>query len=111
MYPLKGRPGQASPLVSLLLQKLEAIRNQSLDKAPGLDGLGPRFLRLLNQYAPNLICNLFNKLIGMGYFPRTWKIAKVVFFLKKGKSASSAKSYRRVCLLQTISKVQEKNFK
>lgn len=81
-----------------------SINSQSNDKAPGPDGLGPRYVKLLLTYISNLIVMLYNKLFGLGYFPKAWKVAKVVFINKPGKDPRSPKSYRPVCLLQTISK-------
>jgi ribonuclease HI len=85
-----------------------AVEAQSISKAPGTDLIDPRIVRLLFKMAPNMMNKMFNSMLRKNYFPRHWKIANVVFFTKKDKDVRDPRSYRPVCLLQTLSKVLER---
>lgn len=91
-----------------LPELLNASNLLNADKAPGYDLIDLRIWRVVIKVFPGLLLNLFNRLCYLGYFPRSWKIAKVIFFTKKNKVATSPGSYRPVCLLNTISKLFEK---
>lgn len=86
---------------------LEAVRKQPLNKAPGLDKIDTRVVRHLYEADPAYLRDLFNRIVHLGYFPRAWMEAAVLFFLKPKKSKSRPESYRPVSLLQNISKTLE----
>lgn len=86
----------------------EAIKSSNKSKAPGLDRIDTRMIQVMFKVYPNFFTTLFNKLLGASVFPEKWKLAKVVFFVKKNRNPTSPASYRPVCLLQSISKIFEK---
>lgn len=50
---------------------------------------------------------IFNNSLNVNYFPKAWKIAKIVAILKKDKINEDPASYRPICLLPCISKLYE----
>jgi len=87
----------------------EALFTQSIKKAPGLDGLGFKALRLLWGWAEDRVVALVRGCIRAGYHPRTWKTAKGILLRKQGKPTYTvAKAYRVISLLSCFGKVVEK---
>jgi hypothetical protein len=95
-------------LVLGVLELKRAIKKQALNKAPGSDLIDPRITRLLFRVVPEVLEAMFNVMLQKCYFPKRWKLANVIFFTKKDKDTRDARSYRPVCLLQTMSKVFER---
>lgn len=50
---------------------------------------------------------IFNNMINNTYYPQSWKMAKVIPLLKKGKDATSPASYRPISLMPNDSKIFE----
>lgn len=78
-------------------------------KAPGPDGIcGEVVQALQDQLAPTL-CSLYNDCLTQGKVPNIWKQANVVI-IKKGedKDPTKPRSYRPICLLNVLGKIQEK---
>lgn len=48
-----------------------------------------------------------NNAINLSYFPRSWKCAKVLLILKKGKSPDDPSSYRPISLTPSLNKIFE----
>jgi hypothetical protein len=87
----------------------EALFTQSVKKAPGVDGIGFRALRLLWRWAEDRIITLVQGCIRTGYHPCTWKTAKGILLRKQGKPTyTAAKAYRVISLLSCLGKVVEK---
>jgi hypothetical protein len=87
----------------------EALFAQSVKKAPGVDGIGFKALRLLWRWAEDRVVSLVQGCIRMGYHPCTWKTAKGILLRKQGKPTYTiAKAYRVISLLSCFSKVVEK---
>ena len=87
----------------------EAILRMKRGKAPGPDGISIEVLQAVcPQIAPTL-CRLFNDCLIEGRIPNVWKNADVTI-LSKGddKDPLQPKSYRPICLLNVMGKVQEK---
>lgn len=76
-------------------------------KAPGIDGIPPEAIKCVAKVAPEWILNVMNNLLKQQNFPKKWKVAKVVFLLKGGKSPQDPSAYRPLCLLNTFSKLYE----
>ena len=55
-----------------------------------------------------ILAELFNKSLKESYFPDCWKVSSVVPGFKNVGERSTAKNYRPVSLLSTVSKVFEK---
>lgn len=87
----------------------EALFAQSVKKAPGVDGIGFKALRLLWQWAEDRVVALVQGYIRMGYHPCTWKTAKGILLRKQGKPTYAvAKACRVISLLSCLGKVVEK---
>lgn len=90
-------------------QVREALFTQSVNKAPGVDGIGFRALRLLWNWAEERVVALVQGCIGTGFHPCTWKTAKGILLRKHGKPTYSiAKAYRVISLLSCLGKVVER---
>ena len=89
-------------------QVTDFIRGLSPNKATGLDGLGPRILKLAAVILAPSITSLINKSIDSAYFPTQLKIAKI-FPIHKSGSKSDPSNYRPISILPTISKLFEKH--
>lgn len=95
----------------LLFTKTEirlVIKRLAKRKAPGLDGINLEIIEVINNFIPLLLYNLYNKCLVMGHFPQSWKIARLVLFNKPGKPKDMPKSYRPICLLDSMSKILDK---
>jgi Reverse transcriptase (RNA-dependent DNA polymerase)/Endonuclease-reverse transcriptase len=96
--PKKYRPSQ----IRNMLRKLKKR------KAPGYDDIPNEALINLPDSAVKYLTNIINAMLKTGYFPKDWKLAKVLMFPKPGKDHSDPNNYRPISLLCTLSKVAEK---
>ncbi|GAB7336743.1 hypothetical protein MBLNU13_g10839t1 [Cladosporium sp. NU13] len=87
----------------------EALFTQSVKKAPGIDGIGFKALRLLWRWAEKRVVALVQGCIRVGYHSCTGKTAKGILLRKQGKPTYTvAKAYRVISLLNCLGKVVEK---
>ena len=77
------------------------------NKAVGLDKVSSRLLKDAADIVAPSLTSLFNISINTGYFPSTWKLAKMSPLFKKG-SKQDPSNYRPISVLPTISKLLEK---
>ena len=90
-------------------QVREALFTQSVSKAPGVDGIGFKALRLLWRWAEDRVTALVQGCIRTGFHPCTWKTAKGILLRKQGKPTYTiAKAYRVISLLSCLGKVVER---
>ena len=83
------------------------LKEINVNKAHGLDEI---LCRLIKEAAPEnaqSLCDLFNKSIDMGIFPKEWKKAKVTS-VHKGKEKFEQSNYRPILVIPIISKMFEK---
>lgn len=80
-------------------------------KAPGLDCITTKILQEAPRKALVMLTYIFNAILRLCYFPKAWKMAKIIVIPKPGKSLEDPESYRPISLLATISKVFEKLFR
>ena len=76
-------------------------------KASGLDGLGPKIIKLADQALSPSIATLINKSIATGQFPAQLKYTKE-HTIHKGGEKSNPSNYRPISILPTVSKIIEK---
>jgi Reverse transcriptase (RNA-dependent DNA polymerase) len=77
-------------------------------KSPGQDRIQNFILKKLPFRALVLITKLINACILQSYFPKNWKIAKIIAIQKENKDPTNPSSYRPISLLSSISKLLEK---
>ena len=70
-------------------------------KATGLDGLGPRILKLAAHILAPSITSLINKNIETSTFPSNLKVAKI-HPINKNRNESDPSNYRPISILPTI---------
>ena len=84
-------------------QVVSFISRLDASKATGIDGLGPRIIKLAAHVIAPSITKLINRSIITGIFPSQLKLAKV-FPIYKGGTKSDPSNYRPISILPTISK-------
>lgn len=84
------------------------IRKLKVRKAPGVDSIDNCLLKNLPYKAIIELTKIFNACLTLGYFPNTWKTAKVIPLRKPGKDPTISTNYRPISLLPTIGKLFEK---
>ena len=99
--PEHGNPSYVPYETHLVLKH---IKNKI---SSGLDGIPNIALKNLPNTAAYKYTILFNNIINNNYYPDSWKQAKVLPILKKGKDPLIPSSYRPISLLPNISKIFE----
>jgi exonuclease III len=110
---LSDIPAQESPRTGNLIDLTEneiykAIYRPKQDKAPGIDGLPNRFLRIIANPLILRLKYLFEACLNTGYHPKEFKKANTII-LKKPRKAdyTQPKAYRPIALLSTLGKALE----
>lgn len=70
--------------------------------AVGLDGIQPRFMKLILPFIIHHIIHLFNTIVTTSTFPKGWKYAKIIAVPKTDKE------FRPIAILPYLSKVFER---
>lgn len=86
----------------------QIIRTLKPFKAPGADSIQNILLKNLPNSAITWLTKIFNKCFSVSYWPKSFKIAKVIPILKAGKPPTEASSYRPISLLNATGKLLEK---
>src|SRR5699024_4885584 len=86
-----------------------ALFHQAVQKAPGIDRLKFRALRLLWEWDSPRIVALARQCFRLGLHPPVWKVAKGILLRKPNKlDYTAVKTYRVISLLNCLGKVVEK---
>lgn len=84
------------------------IRSLKPFKAPGIDSIQNVLLKNLPNATISWLTNIFNICFKLSYWPKKFKIAKVIPILKAGKPPTDATSYRPISLLSATGKLFER---
>ena len=88
-----------------VINYLNALKNT---KSTGIDNINSEFLKLSIPMITDPLCDIINVSIQNGIFPDSWKISKVIPFLKKG-DPTDPNNYRPISLLSCVSKIMERH--
>ena len=87
-----------------VIETKQILKRLNTNKSTGLDGIGPKILKLCSDYIAEPITYLINKSLSEGVFPDQLKNASVIPIHKTG-SKSNPDNYRPISILPTLSKV------
>ena len=102
-------PGDRDSVEVSLGEVRDAVKAMPLTSTPGLDHIPVVVLRKnLFILAPWLRL-IYSSSLSLQYFPRTWRVAKVIVLRKPGKATySTPRSYRPISLLSHLGKGLER---
>lgn len=86
---------------------LYIFRNLRNKLSSGVDTIPNIILKNIPEGLILNYCTLFNNMLNNSYFPRAWKLAKVVVLPKGNKDTSNPNNLRAISLLPNISKIFE----
>ena len=86
---------------------IEFLRKLKVRKASGLDQIPARLMRDAAAEICNPLTKIINVSLETGYFPREWKVARVVPLFKSGK-ITDLDNYRPISILPVASKILER---
>lgn len=86
----------------------DLIKIIKIKKAAGYDEITNRLVKNLPESLIERIAFLFNDCLRLGYFPRDWKVAKVIALDKPGKDPTIPSNKRPISLLPVLGKLFEK---
>lgn len=78
-------------------------RKLSGNTAPGPDGIPAKILKKISMELLESIRELFSYCLREGFFPKAWKLARLVM-IPKGESTDGVPKARPICLLNNIGK-------
>jgi hypothetical protein len=103
-----GPQTEALPMEGITPHEIEgALTRMASWKAPGPDGLPVVVWQQIWPTVKFWVVEIFQASLRLGYFPLSWKVAKIVVLPKGGRDPSLPKSYRPISLLATLGKVLE----
>ena len=92
-----------------LTEVRDAVKAMPLTSAPGLDQIPVVVLRKNLFILAPWLCLIYSASLSLHYFPRTWRMAKVIVLWKPGKASySTPRSYRPISLLSHLGKGLER---
>ena len=83
------------------------IYKLKIKKSPGLDGIANILLKRLPETAVIYLTTIINKCVDLCYFPKQFKMAKVISTLKPTKDPKNSSSYRPISLLSSVGQIYE----
>lgn len=103
LYPDSPTPPEALVKVEFIEFHLGLLKVSS---APGLDGIFPRFLKMLRFELAPLVCALFNSILVQQSIPKMWRQGRVTP-VPKGAPSANPSLYRPITIVPALSKVYE----
>ncbi|KAJ5215604.1 reverse transcriptase [Penicillium cinerascens] len=96
------------PMETIAPHEVEAaLMKMAPWKAPGPDGLPAVVWQQIWSTVKHWVTEILQASLRFAYFPKAWRVAKIVVLLKGGRDPSLPKSYRPISLLATLGKVLE----
>ena len=98
-----------NPIPSIIISAhkvCRVLRSLKTDKASGLDGIPPRFLKEFADELGVVLCHLFHLILISCTYPSSWKHTLVQSVSKKGDH-SNPSNYRPIALILAVAKVFE----
>ena len=86
---------------------IQTIRKISLNKAPGLDKIPIKLIKLAGDTIYDSLLHIFNLVLDTGVFPDDLKLAKITPIYKEGDKAECG-NYRPISVVPTVAKILEK---
>jgi hypothetical protein len=96
------------PLQITFQQVRYLLSHTPINKSPGPDNINGGMIRHLPTVAVHLLYRIFQSSINSCYFPRSWKVAKIILLQKNGKPASDPENLRPISLLSQLGKTLER---
>lgn len=90
-----------------IIDTISSLRSNS---SPGVDNLSSACLKKIASYIVEPLKMIINKCFLVGYFPKLFKVAKVVPLYKSGDK-SNPSNYRPISLINNLAKIMEKIIK
>lgn len=87
---------------------LNAVKQLSSRKSPGLDMIPAEAVVAMMGVAPQLLLEVYNSVLQGDDLPVEWKVGRIVLIRKEGRLANDPAGYRPLCLLSNLSKVFER---
>ena len=87
---------------------IELIRRLNPRKAPGDDLICNKAIKELPIKGTAFITSIFNAILRLEYYPKTWKTSLITLIPKPGKQIHETSSYHPISFLPTLSKLFEK---
>ena len=84
------------------------IQNLKKRKASGSDKISNSVIKNFSPRIISFLAFIFNSSLKLLYFPKAWKLAKIIAIPKHGKDVSSPDNYRPISLLSCVGKIYER---
>ena len=88
-----------------------AIKNLTVKKASGWDGIGNDILKNIGVYIVPLLKRLFNVILNSGKYPEKWKLTIIIPIFKNKNSPKDVQNYRGIGLTTALQKIFQKIIK
>ncbi|GBM79504.1 RNA-directed DNA polymerase from mobile element jockey [Araneus ventricosus] len=94
--------------VPFTIKELNVDLSKMHKKSPGKDGITKKMISSLSQSNLLRFLGILNDLLSSATVPESWRMSKIIPFLKPGKNASEVTSYRPIALTSVFCKLFER---